>query len=205
MCTAAIMLPIAMGATAIGGTVSAYGAYKEGDATARMYRYMASSADMQAQIYQKTADQNVEIVKNTANLNKKLIQDSAAKDSQALVNQYSELIGAQTAAIGAQGAAGSVTAANIALDTLTKQKADELEVRYNADMKSWKLENESRNKIWEIKTDAANRIWGLGIEAGQYRTAAKNAKRAGSIGAMTSLLGSATQIGNTGLNYYLTK
>ena len=89
---------------------------------------------------------------------------------------------------GAQGIGGSVTAANIATDTFTKQQMDQMTLQYNSNVKAWNITNQANAQEW-----------GLGVEATQDQYAAKNAAIAGDIGAGTTLLGSAAQVGTEGI------
>ena len=161
---------VIMALTAAAGVTAAYGKREEGISQANQYRYAASVMDRQAEATRRTAD-----------INKSQVQYGASLQAKSLGEKVAEVTGAQKAAIGANIGGGSVTGADIIKDTMTKSKMDELAIRYNAEQKNWGIENEAQNEIWSLNTQKK-----------QYLQAAKNARRAGNIGAMTSLLSTAT-------------
>lgn len=168
---------LAVGATALSGGVAAYGAYQQGQAQKNMMNYQAQAAAVQQGIVKQTADANITGVEN-----------QAALESGQLSRQQAAVKGAQAAAAGAQGLDGSVTGADIAKDTFTKQQMDQQTLMYNANVKSW-----------DITNNANSQLWGLGAQEGQYSEGARNAGIAGDIGAGTSLLSAASQIGTIGV------
>jgi hypothetical protein len=138
-----------------------------------MMNYQAQAAAVQQQIVTQTAQANI-----TGE------QNQAALQSQQLSRQQMAVKGAQGASMGAQGLDGSVTGADIAKDTFTKQQMDQMTLQYNANVKTWST------------TNAANaQLWGLGAQETQYSMGAQNAQTAGDIAAAGSLLNSASQIG----------
>lgn len=161
---------LAVGGTVAAGAMSAYGKREEGIAASNQYRYAASVMDRQAEAARRTAD-----------INRGQVVYGASQQAKSLSEKVAEVSGAQKAAIGANIGGGSVTGADIIRDTATKAKQDELAIRYNADVRNWGIENEAQNEIWS-----------LGIQKDQYLKAAKNARQAGNIGAMTSLLSTAS-------------
>lgn len=168
---------LAVGATALSGGVAAYGAYQQGQAQKNMLNYQAQAAAVQQQV-----------VKDTANANITGVENQSALQSEQLSRQQMATKGAQAAAAGAQGLDGSVTGADIAKDTFTKQQMDQNTLLYNANVKSWNITN-----------NANAQLWGLGAEQGQYSEGAQNSAIAGDIGAGGSLLSSASQIGTIGV------
>lgn len=162
---------------AISGGVAAYGAYQQGQAQKNMLNYQAQAAAVQQQIVKQTSEANISGV-----------QDQAALQSQQLSRQQMAVKGAQAASAGAQGLDGSVTGADIAKDTLTKEQMDQQTLMYNANVKSWNITN-----------NANAQLWGLGSQENQYSAGSKNAEIAGDIGAGSSLLSSATQVGTIGI------
>ncbi len=167
---------IALGATALAGGVAAYGAYQQGQAQKNMLNYQAQAAGVQQQIAKQTADANITSV-----------QTQAALESKQLSRQQMAIKGAQAASAGAQGINGSVTGAEIAKDTFTKQQMDQQTLLYNANVKSWNITN-SKNA----------ELWGLGAQKDQFSMGASKAEMAGDIGAASSLLSSAAQFGTVG-------
>lgn len=164
---------LALGATAVAGGLSAYGAYQQGQAQKNMLNYQAQAVAVQE-----------EATKNTGTANITAVQDQAARDSTILGRQQAAVKGAQVAAAGAQGLDGSVTGADIAKDTFTKQQMDQMTLQYNANVKAWDITNKTNNQLWA-----------LGAEKDQYELGSENAGTAGNIAAGGSLLNTASQIG----------
>ena len=157
-------------ASAVGGGIMAY---QQGKSEEKMYKYQQAVAKQQAELTQRTAEQNV-----------RLTQTAAAQDTKQLQRKYMVLAGEQTAARAASGiGGGSVSEGDIATDIFRTQKLDESTVRYNADVASWNINNQ-----------AALEKWGLSTQAAQYGMAAKQAKKAGTIGLVTGILGGASSV-----------
>ena len=168
---------LALGATAAAGGVAAYGAYQQGQAQKNMMNYQAQAAAVQEQVVQNTAQANISG-----------IQQQSAEQATILGRTQATQKGAQLAAAGAQGLDGSGTAADIAKDTFTKQQLDQMTLQYNANVQSWNT------------TNAANaQLWGLGAQESQYSLGAETSAEAGDIGAASTLLGSAAQVGTIGV------
>ena len=169
----------AVAVTAIGGGISAYGQYQSGQAQKKMMNYQADVANQQAILAQRTADQKTQ-----------LTQTQAMLDTKQLQRKYAILEGTQTATRAASGiGGGSVSEGDIATDTFKTQNLDEQMIRYNSDLKSW-----------DLQQHAGMEVWGLGNEATMSRMAGKNAARAGTTGAVGSVLqtaGSAMSMGYT--------
>lgn len=168
---------LALTGAVLGGGVAAYGAYQQGQSQKNMMNYQAQAAAVQENI-----------VKNTANANITGVENQSALESEQLGRRQMAIKGAQAAAAGAQGLDGSVTGADIAKDTFTKQQMDQQTLMYNANVKSWNITNDMNAKLW-----------GLGAQKDQYSEGAENAEFAGDIGAASSLLGSAAQVGTIGV------
>lgn len=174
-------IPIMIAATVASGAVSASGAHQQGVAQKNMLNYQAQAAGVQA-----------EATKNASAANITAIQDQASRQSGMLSRQQSAIKGAQAAAAGAQGINGSVTGADIAKDTFTKQQMDQMTLQYNANVKSWDVTNRTNNALW-----------GLGAQKDQYEMGANNAGTAGNIATAGSLLNTASQIGTE--SYFLSR
>lgn len=159
---------------AASGGVKAAGQYQQAQAQKNMMLY-------QQQASQTQAAQEAEIAK--ANITG--VQDQAGLQSNILSKYQSEFKGKQVASAGAQGIGSSVTAADIAKSTFTKQQMDQMTLAYNANIKAWDITNKSNQKIWALNTEAT-----------QYGMAAKNYQRAGKIAVASTLLDTAIQIGN---------
>lgn len=173
LATAAII-----GTVAAGG-FSMYGQMQAGRATQRRNEYEAQLAERQSELVRRTAEQN-----------KTIEQNKAATESKLLAGQTAELMGKQKATIAANKiGGGSVTAADIAADTIQKSEMDQMAIRYGADLASWSIEEEAKGNEWMLKNRAR-----------QYRQAGKNAVTAGDIGAISTLLNTATSVADA--SYY---
>jgi len=168
---------VAMGAAAVAGGVAAYGSYQQGQAQKNMMNYQAQAAAVQQGIVQQTAQANITGEEN-----------QAALQSKQLANTQAVVKGAQEASMGAAGTDSSVTGADIAKDTFTKQQMDQSTLMYNANVKAWDITNSSNAQLW-----------GLGAQETQYSEGAENAAKAGDISAAGSLLSSASQVGTIGV------
>lgn len=162
--------------TAAAGGFQAIQGLSAGKQKANEYNYMANLTDIQKQISTAAAQKQ-----------KEFTYDTAASASAESAKKGEELIGKQKTAMAANSIGGSVTAADIALDTQRKLQADKEAIKYNADVKAWETENNLQNELW-----------GLDVQKGQYQYAVKNAKRAGKINAFNSLLETAGQVAGIG-------
>lgn len=157
----------------VGGVTNAWGQYQSG-VMAQAYN------NAQAAINEAQADR----VLATAEINKNMVQDTAKEQGKILTTAHSKALATQKAAFAAAGlGSGSVTAETLAMSSYDKAKMDENALRYNADMESWAIETEAQDTASALRS-----------EAGMYRLAGKNAKKAGTINAFSSLLGSASQV-----------
>lgn len=164
----------------IGGAVSAYGSYAQGQAQKKMNQYQADIAEQQAKIEARTADQNITAV-----------QDQAAMEAKRQRRDIAMLEGEQKGVLAAQGVGGgSVTSNDITRSTDVTAEEDAIAIRYNADYKSWAL-----------KTGADFNTWDLSNQKNQYLMAGSNAARAGAINATSSLISSASQGAATGASF----
>lgn len=169
-------------ASVLAGAVGAYGAYQQGQSGKAMNSFQANMLQQQAVLAQRNAEENTT-----------LVQGQAAEQSKVSARRTAEIAGAQTAAMAANGTAGGTTASDIKVDTFDTGKLDQMAIQYNADVKSW-----------GIKNQLGGELWNLDAEEKQYRMAGRNAATAGNIGVGSSILSTASQVGNTKLmsNYY---
>jgi len=165
----------AMGVQAAGAGLSAYGSYQQGLAQQNYYRYVAGNARTAAGMALQEGDRESGAA-----------QDEGLLKSKALDRSVKQTEGAQAAAEGANGIAGSVTAADIATDTAQKANLDQMLIRYNANRTSWAAKNNAAMKAWQLNNEAA-----------QDEVAGEAAKQSGKLGAFNSLLGGAGQVANT--------
>lgn len=154
--------------TAASGAYSAYGQYKQGVAESKYYTYQQDQTRAQAEQALKQGEQQ-----------SSLIQDQAKGEGKQLAINQSKFNASQRAQMAAMGVTGG-TAEDIAKDSFSTQKADELALRYNADIKSWQTNEEAKN-----------RNWALNIQADQFGYASRNAKIAGKQKAFGTLLSTA--------------
>jgi len=163
--------PVAViGLSAAAGVYSAYNQYQQGNSEGQYYNYLSNQSAQQGQLALERGKQQA-----------KVIQDLASHQIKDLKTAGAQMSASQRAALAANGIdASSVTAQDIATDTLSKQDMDELAIRYNAN-----------TRAWEAQTDANYQDYAARAEADQYRYASRNARRAGKTNAFSTLLGTA--------------
>lgn len=161
-----------MALMATAGAVQAYGQVQEGKSQNSYYQYLAATSRMQGEAELARSQKQAEV-----------IQDTASIEGKAQAIKTAEAMSSQRAALAASGVSG-VTAQDITLDTLSKAKMDELMIRRNADVQSWSQTEAGKYAKWQADQQAA-----------QYGYAGKQAKRAGNIGAFTTILGTAASMG----------
>jgi hypothetical protein len=159
------------------GGLAAYGQYSAGKNQQKFYNDLAGTQDKQA-----------EVVEQTGREQERLIVDQAARDTTDLKRDARRVEGAQKVTLAANGVGGgSATAEDLARDLFNEEKADELAVRYNADMRVW----ETRTQTKFAAHDLRNQAW-------QHRVAGQNAMTAAKFNAMSSLAGGASQAAMAG-------
>lgn len=132
------------------------------------------SADQQRKAAKATSDYD-NYLADQSEKEADLTQFQASKDVASFNRSAKAFRSNQNVVSAVNGTSGSATAEDIALDTLDKQKMDEMAIRYNANLKYWDQENQAKS----------------------YRYAAQNAISAGNVAATNTLLGSATQFANS--------
>jgi len=168
MCDPVSLTVTGLVVTAAAGGMMAYGQYAEGESKNKYYKYLADENEREATVLEKTAENQVT-----------LVQDKAARDAKDLKNSIAKTAGAQKATMAAMGIYG-VTAEDIAGDTFAKGKLDEANVRYNANIESWNINTEANEQANVLRS-----------QAGLYKFAGKEAKRAAGINMTSTLLGTA--------------
>lgn len=164
--------------TMAAGGYAAYAQVEAGKAQQKRNEYEAQLAEVQAGLVRRTAEQN-----------KTLGQDIASQRSKTLAQKTAELAGTQKATAAASGiGGGSVTTADIAKDTVTKDALDKAAIKYNADIDAWNIEQGTRGKEWALKSRAK-----------QFRTAGRHAVRASKIAATSTLLSSAASVAGSSM------
>jgi len=167
-----------IGLTVASSGLSAFGAYKAGQAEYDYNKYLAANNRAEAGLVQKQGELNAGLASKESAENLDLVRKNA-----------SQIEGAQKAVLGANMGGGSVTAQDLVSDTYSKSKLDEMTIKYNADLKAWRALNEASLKKWALEEQAKG-----------YEYAGKNARYAGKIGAFSSLIGGATQVANMKYN-----
>jgi len=164
---------IFMVGTAIAGGMQAYGQYKEGSATNKYYKGVANAQEEQGRIEYARGEKQSE-----------LIQDSAKITGMKQNTEEAQVAAQQRATMVANGIdLSSVTSADLASETMSKGRFDELAIRYNADINSWNTMEDAKYKKWAQYTQAS-----------QSRATGKNALSAGKTKAFTTLLSTAASM-----------
>ena len=154
-----------LGATAVGSAISAVGAYSQGQSTSRMYGYQANMARINSQI----AKQNADYARNQG-------------EQEAVIagRRGAQQLGGIRAA---EGASGLDVNSGSAKDVQTSQKGttalDLTQIRSNAAKTAYDYDVQSTQDI---------------SQAGLYDMASSNAKTAGEIGALSSIVGGAGSV-----------
>ena len=149
----------------IGGTVmSAYSSYAQGQAMAQAAAYNAQIAQNRAAMLERQA-QDVDRV--------------AGLEKRKLNREYAKVVGkGRTGFAAGNVKLGSGSPLSWEMDVAGAQEEDIITLDYNAELKKW-----------GIRSDAALE----NQRAGLARLEGKNARRAGNIGAFTTLLGGAAE------------
>ncbi|MCP4372963.1 MAG: hypothetical protein GY797_33380 [Deltaproteobacteria bacterium] len=175
MCSIAAVGVVSMGMQMVGGIMSASAQANGERANAKYYESLASTNEEQA----------VKIM-DAAEIQQKYVVTSSAKETKKKREEFKRTIGSQKVVFASNGiGGGSVTAQDVAFDSLERSAEDEDLIRYNADVTATEIFRGSEFQADQLRTQAKH-----------YRTAAKNT-RAG-IGANTAanLIGTGAQVGS---------
>ena len=123
----------------VGQGVSSGLAFEQAKQTGAYYRALANQNAREADEALTTAD-----------LQETIYQNEAANQSKELQSQERTMEGSQIAAMAAMGIYG-VTADDILKDTRNKNKLDEINLRYNADIQSWSARREGKQESWALR------------------------------------------------------
>ncbi len=170
------LLAVAAISTAVAGTVSAYGQYQAGQSQKAYYNYAANQKEQEASYDLSAGDKQSQ-----------LIQDQAQIQGKQLATSQAESNATAIATEAAHGITGTGTAEDITKSNLSKEQLDQSMIRYNADL-----------KVWSTMEQAKGAAWTATNEATMDRFAGKNAARAGTIGAVGTLLGTAASVAGMG-------
>jgi hypothetical protein len=160
-----------MAVMAIGGGMQAYGQMEQGKQQNQYYQYLAGQSRMEGAAAVARADAQNRILNESGAIEGKNLAEKAAVTSSA-----------QKAEMAASGVSG-VTAQDITLDTARKVSNDEMMLRRNYGLQSNSVLDEGKYANWQANE-----------QAGLYGWSGKQAKRAGNIGAFTTLLGTAASM-----------
>lgn len=178
MCTVVALGVVALGTHIIGGIKSASAAKEKGASDARYYSHLEGGARKQASL-----------VLATAKTQTGFIAEGAARETEAVRTTGRRIRGAQAAGFAASGVGGgSVTAMDVALDTLEREQADEELIRHNANVAAWETNNQ-----------ASMTAQGLILQAKGYQMAARSAKRAAKTDMWSTIIGTAANVAGTGM------
>lgn len=179
------LIAVAAAATLASGATTAYSQYQTGAAQNKYYNYMAENSNTEAGY---AVAQGQQAIKN-GELQSKLIQDQASAEGKSLKTQQAEFNASQKATLAANGVYG-VTADDIQNNTLSKEKLDEMTLRYNADVKSYEVTTDASYKNQAYQYQA----WQSNVQADQYRYQGKASAQAGKTQAFTTLLSTASSV-----------
>lgn len=167
--TAAIMLAA--------GAMQASAQVKQGQAQKRYYDAMADNARAQGEAQAAVDAKKSEIE-----------QDIGSQQVKSAAVKGAEAQGFQRAAEASNNIAGSGTAQDIAIDTMRKTSQDEINLKYNADTKSWAFDTEGLYAKWQ------------GNEQGkQYNAAGSQALSAAKRQATVTMISSAASVAGFGM------
>lgn len=166
--TAAIMV--------VAGSAQAYSQVKQGQAQKRYYDAMADNSRLQGEAQLAIAHKKSEIA-----------QDIGSQEVKAEAIKGAEAQGYQKAIEAANGVQGSGTAQDIAIDSMRKVSENEINLKYNADTKSWSFDTEGEYAKWTANEQAK-----------QYNVAGKQALGAAKRQAAITMLSTAVSVGTFG-------
>jgi hypothetical protein len=169
----------AMGGQAIAGGMSAYSQYQQGKMNEQYYNYLGNQADKQADQVDKTTDEQLSI-----------INMDAGRQENKVIENSNQTISSQKAAMAANGVySDSGTFSDVVGDSVDKRALDEAAIKYNADQASYVTKRQAINQKLELRSQAIT-----------ARMQGSNARTAGNIGALTTLVGTAANVGSSYAN-----
>jgi hypothetical protein len=190
--------------TTAAGTYKAYSENQEGKAQQAYYNYLSEQSRIEGQTALDIGNKRSEAALKQGDLQSQSVQDVASQEGKQLKEQQARFSSSQKAIMASQGVTG-VTAQDIALDTFNKQRLDELNLRYNADVKSYEAKVGARYGSYQALEEAKYNNFASQNLAGQYSFAGKNARKAGQRQAIGTLLGTAATLAFTAKNPFGTK
>ena len=179
MCNPLALFAVSTAMKAYSGYQQAQGQKAMGEAQGRYYDYQAKMNEMEGEYALKQGKMQSNLVQE-----QQKIKGRNLKTDQAKFNAE------QIAEMASRGVTG-VTAEDIVGSTMNEQFLDEEMLRYNADIKSWNIE-----------TDASYKKWSKSVEARQNRYAGEHARYAGKVNSRNTLLGTATSILSSAVDFW---
>lgn len=177
MCTAVAAV---MGLQIASGLAQAGAARQEGKAKQDYYNFLADQNEEQANRVLKASDEQV-----------RGIYDAAQQRDVELKRDVRRIEGRQSTVQAASGVWNtSRTAEDVARDTLTQSQRDESALRYNAAVSEWQTRRAADEQVNAMRSQASG-----------YRYAGDQARASGELNAMTSILGTATNVASTWLSW----
>lgn len=150
--------------------MNAQAQYAQGKQNKAYYDYLA----------EQTQKQSIEVDKATEEQVGLISQDQARQQTQ-VIQDSNQTVASQKATMAANGVySDSGTSQDIINDTVYKRALDEAAVRYNADQ-----------AIWQTRRSGINQKMGISAQETDYRIKGTNARAAGKIGAVNTLVGGA--------------
>ena len=173
--------------------MGAYGAISAGSAANRSAKYQAKVYEQQRKIAEQTAATNLMLTDRDMEQNLKAITIDASFQSDDVNSKALQVEGGQKTAMAASGVGGgSVTQADVVLNTEDMKKKDEMMIRYNADANSVAIRDDAARRKWQINEDLKFGNWSSGVQSSQVLQAGRNAQYAGYINAASSVMSSAS-------------
>lgn len=164
----------AAGGQAASGVLSAYGQYQQGKMNESYYNYLGDQSAKQSVQVDKAAKDQLAV-----------INADASRQNHQVVEASNQNISSQKAAMAANGVySDSGTFSDIIGDSVDKQAMDEAAVKFNADQASWQTKRQAINQKLELSAQETS-----------YRIQGSNARAAGNMNAISTLVGSAAQAG----------
>lgn len=176
MCSPSLLGVGSLATQAVSGGYSAYQAATAGYAKSDYYKFIA-----------KQADQMAEAVTGQGELTAGLAQKQGAIQAKQVDSQGKQILGKQVAAFAANGVdGGSVSAQDVAQDSINKTNQDQDTIKYNADQASFQARTNAEMQSMQYKS-----------KANMDRISAGNAEAEGNTNAINSILGTATSVASS--------
>lgn len=200
MCTPVALGVAAIGTQIVGGIVSAGAAKEKGEADAAYYKHLAGGAREQADYVTDTAQRQSDALLATSKRQADYIVSGAAQSATLTRRKGKRVIGAQKAGFAGAGVGGgSVTAMDVALDTLEQEWQDEELIRHNANIMVFETNNQAAMAAQEALMQAEMTASGLIDQAEGYEMGARSAQRAADTSVWAHIIGGASNVARTGM------